>query len=454
MILIPFGNIFWIGFELSKKQKIAKVPSTSAQLMDSGVEVSTLANGLKIVTETMPGFASTSIGVYVGCGARHETPKSNGISHLLEHMAFKGTTSRSARAIAEEIEAVGGHLNAYTSREQTAYYARVLKNDVELAVDILSDILIHSTIDKTELKREQEVILQEIGEAEDTPDDIIFDHFQEKAYPNQALGRPVLGTRELVSGFKPKSVKDYLAKHYGADRMILAAAGGIDHQQLRQLAEEKFSALPQVKAEKFEAARYVGGEYREERDLEQVHLVLGLEACSYVDPDFYASQVFSTLFGGGMSSRLFQEIRETRGLAYSVYSFVTPFADTGILGIYAGTGADQAAELIPAVCGELKKLADHLPPEAEVARARAQLKASLLMALESSSHRSEQLARQWMIFGRPLTTDEIIAEVDAVDNIAITRVAERFLTQSSLTMASLGPIQSVPEIAQVQAMLR
>ncbi|MBT5414884.1 MAG: insulinase family protein, partial [Rhodospirillaceae bacterium] len=316
-----------------------------------------LPGGLTVLSDEMPTVESASVGVWVRAGARDERPEQNGIAHLLEHMAFKGTARRSPRAIAEEIEAVGGHLNAFTSREQTAYYARVLADDVPLAVDLLADILQHSTLDADELAREREVVVQEIGQAHDTPDDIVFDHFQAVAYPDQAMGRPVLGTAETVRAMDRDTVGAYLARHYRGTRMILAAAGRVEHDALVELAGAAFEALPPGEAGEIEPAIYKGGEAREARELEQLHLVLGFPGFAFEDEDYYALSVFSTLYGGGMSSRLFQEVREERGLAYSIYSFHSSYTDGGLFGVYAGTSGSDAEELLDVIARESATLA-------------------------------------------------------------------------------------------------
>ncbi|MEH6525779.1 MAG: pitrilysin family protein, partial [Sneathiella sp.] len=302
------------------------------------LKVSTLSNGLRVISDPMPGLETAAVGVWVDTGARHETVAENGISHVLEHMAFKGTEKRSALEIAEVIEAVGGHLNAYTSRDQTAYFARVLKADVPLAVDILGDILQHSSFDDTELGREKEVIVQEIGQTQDTPDDIIFDHLQETAYPDQPLGRSILGTSAKVRGFGRDTISGYMKKRYLASKMVLSASGAIDHDELVRMAEQAFSELPTNGATNMETALYKGGEFLENRELEQIHFALSVPGVAYGDDDFYTSQILSGLLGGGMSSRLFQELRERRGLCYSVFSFASSFADTGLFTVYAGTG--------------------------------------------------------------------------------------------------------------------
>ncbi|NQU69521.1 MAG: insulinase family protein, partial [Rhodospirillales bacterium] len=273
------------------------------------VQVSTLPSGLRVVTHQMQAVESVSLGMWAHVGTRHERPEINGIAHMLEHMAFKGTKRRSARAIAEEIEDVGGHLNAYTSREFTAYHATVLRGDETLAVDMLADILQNSVFDEDELERERAVILQEIGQTNDTPDDVVFDHFQEIAFPDQPVGRSVLGTAEIVSNMPREALQGYMDEHYSASRMVFSAAGNIEHDAMVRLVEDAFDHLPGGAgsgSHAGEPARYVGGEFRELRDLEQAHLVLGFEGISFTDPDYYPLSVLSVVLGGGMSSRLFQ----------------------------------------------------------------------------------------------------------------------------------------------------
>ena len=405
------------------------------------VRVSTLDNGLRVVSDPMPTVETVSVGVWVEAGTRHEQPAINGVSHLLEHMAFKGTRRRSALDIAAEIEDVGGHLNAYTSRESTAYFAKVLKEDTALAVDIIADILQDSVMDAEELERERSVIIQEINQALDTPDDIIFDHFQETAYPDQPMGRPVLGTAELIGAMGRDVVIDYMGRHYGARNMILVGAGRIEHETLAALAADAFSGLLPGTVQAAEPARYEGGDFRESRDLEQAHVVMGFPGISYEDPDFHAASVLSTILGGGMSSRLFQEVREKRGLAYSVYSFLSCYRDGGLFGIYAGTGEQKAGELIPVVADEILKVRDGVG-EDEMARARAQIKSSILMSLESTSARCEQLARQMMVFGRPIPVAETVAKIEAVDAAAVTAAARR-MTAGKPVLAALGPVAGV-----------
>ena len=413
-------------------------------------QVTTLANGFRVASDPVRSLETAALGVWVDVGARNEGPEINGVSHMLEHMAFKGTERRSAQAIAEEIEAVGGHLNAYTSREQTAYFARVLADDVALAVDPLADILQHSVFDESELSREREVIIQEIGQTEDTPDDLIFDRFQEAAFPEQALGRSILGTVERVGAMSRGDLLAYMGAHYRAPTMVLAAAGRVDHEALVELATEAFGALPAGEDGGREPARYVGGDTRETRDLEQVHITLGFNGVSHTDEDFFAVQVVATLLGGGMSSRLFQEVREKRGLAYAISSFASSYLDGGLFGVYAGTGEAQVGELVDVVCAEITDVAGAVTAD-ELARARTQLKAGMMMALESPTARCEHLARQLLIFGRAIPVAEIVAKIDAVDGAGAARAAQRIVASGPPVIAALGPITQLASYDAIAA---
>ncbi len=406
------------------------------------VQVTRLAGGLTVATDRMDTLESVSVGAWVGVGTRQEPEAVNGVAHLLEHMVFKGTARRSAKDIAEQIEAVGGHMNAYTGRETTAFYAKVLAEDLPLAVDVIADILQHSTFDEEELKRERAVVIQEIGQANDTPDDIVFDFFQEAAYPEQAMGRPVLGRAEVIARLGREDLRGYLAAHYGPQQIVVAAAGKVEHAAFVDLVAKAFGSLPGNGAVPAAgAADYRGGEFREARELEQVHLLLGFESVSYHDPDYYPTLVLSTLLGGGMSSRLFQEVREKRGLVYSIYSYAATYSDGGLFGIYAGTGETEVEELIPVVADELNKLSQAVEEE-EVERARAQLKASILMSRESSGARAEQLGQQILAYGRPLSVEEVVGKIEAVDGEAVRRLGTK-LVASRPTLVALGPVGRV-----------
>ncbi len=425
---------------------------TGTSARPESVRVSTLPNGLTVATDVMPGIETVSVGVWVAVGTRHEPEALNGISHLLEHMAFKGTERRSATDIAVEIESVGGNLNAYTGRERTCYYAKMLAEDLPLAVDILADILQHSRFDANELERERHVILQEIGQAEDTPDDIVFDHFQEIAYPHQALGWPVLGRAEVVARLDRAEIAGYMKRHYGAKGTIVAAAGRVDHDDFLARIAALFSGFGDVNGTTLEPGRYVGGDRRVERPLEQLHLVLGFEGIGYRDPDYYALGVLSALYGGGMSSRLFQQIREIRGLAYSVYSFIQAYADGGLFGVYAGTSSDEVGQVADIVADELKNLPERVT-EVEIARARAQMRADLLMGRESTSSRAEQVSGQLFAYGAPISTDTLLTRIESVDRDAVARVAQRMIA-SRPTVASIGPTKRVPAADDVAAKLQ
>ena len=412
------------------------------------VEVTRLPSGLTIVTDSMPHLQTASLGVWVGSGSRDEEPNEHGISHLLEHMAFKGTRRRSARQIAEEIEAVGGDLNAATSSETTAYFASVLKTDMPLAVDVLSDILANPTFDAAELKREQNVIVQEIGASEDNPDDLVFDYLQSTAFPNQPIGRPILGTRDTVCSFKEPNLRAYLARNYRGPDMVVAAAGAVEHGAVVAEVERRFGQFNGPAAPAPQPATFGGGTKLEARDLEQVHIALALEGLPQRHADYFNLQVFTIVLGGGMSSRLFQEVREKRGLCYTISAFHAPYADTGMFGIYAGTDAADVKELMKVAVDEIAAGAVSIT-EAEVYRAKAQIKVGLLMALESSGARARQLANQILVYGRPLPIEEMVARIDGV-TVANTRAAgAALMARARPAIAALGPGEGLEGAATI-----
>ena len=411
--------------------------------------ISKLRNGLTVATERMDHLQSVAIGVYVRAGSRDEGEREHGLAHLLEHMAFKGTATRSARAIAEEIENVGGEINAATSNETTTYYARVLKEDMPLAVDILSDILLNPRVDADELVREQHVILQEIGAAHDAPDDVVFDRFTEAAFESQPLGRPILGTPESVEALTGHDIRDYLARHYAADRMVVVAAGAVDHAAFEREVERRFGSLPATATGVApEAADYRGGEFREARDLMDAQLVLGFEGRPIRGRDFYCSQVLANVLGGGMSSRLFQRVREERGLCYSVYAFHWGFSDAGLFGVHAATGEDDVAQLVPVIVEELKRAGEDISDE-EAARSRAQMRAGLLMAQESPGARASQIGRQVLLFGRVMTNDEMLERLSAIDATRLRDLAGRMFQNTPLTLSSVGPVSHLPSREEI-----
>lgn len=412
-------------------------------------KIETLPNGLTIVTDRMEHLKTAALGIWVGAGARNEESGEHGISHLLEHMAFKGTRRRNAVDIAREIEAVGGDLNASTSYETTGYYARVLGSDVPLALDILGDILTEPRFDQAELKREQSVILQEIGASNDSPEDVVFDLFLGRAFPDQPLGRPILGTPQSVRSFSPDSLRRYLAKHYRLPKMVVAAAGDVDHEAVVLEIAERLSKLPAEETEPASAACYSGGPRLGRREMEQALVVLGLEGVSYLHPDYYAAHTFTNVLGGGAASRLFQEVREKRGLCYSIYAYHQPFFDTGLFAIQAGTDPADAQELMSVVVDQLADTVE-TAGEAEIARAKAMMKVGLLGVLESSAGRADQLARHMLAYGRVIPPDEIARKIDDVTVEQVRAAGRRLLASGRPTFAGLGPVglESAARIAE------
>lgn len=416
------------------------------------VEITRLANGLTVVTDQMPHLESAALGIWVKAGSRDELDSEHGVSHLLEHMAFKGTSSRSALDIAEQIENVGGDVNAATSVETTSFYARVLKNDVPLAIDILSDILTNSLFEEAELAREKHVILQEIGAARDNPEDVVFDRFQASAYHDQPIGRPIMGTPDTVQSFSTDHLRIYLADHYHGPNMVLAASGAVDHDEIVRLAEKRMGSFGASPAREPATSRYTGGSQVEKRDLMEAQILLGFEGRAYQARDFYASQVLAMLLGGGMSSRLFQEIREKRGLCYSIYAFHWGYSDSGIFGIHAATEKADIAELMPVLLNELRHAGENIS-QAGLNRARAQIGAGLLMSLESPAARAGQLARQLLLFGRPITNEELMDRLNALTIDRLSELSDTLFSGSEPTLAALGPIDTLPDIAEIKSQL-
>jgi predicted Zn-dependent peptidase len=416
------------------------------------VEITRLANGLTVATERMPHIATATLGVWVGTGSRHEHPDEHGLSHLIEHMAFKGTARRSARRIAEDIENVGGDINAATSVEYTSYTARVLGENVDVALDVLGDILTNSVFDDAELAREKDVILQEYAAVEDTPDDVVYDAFLETAFPGQALGRPILGTPATIERFDGGVIRSFMTREYRPGRMVLAAAGAVDHAAIVDAAERFFGAMPAGEANGFAPARYIGGERRMKRKLEQANLIVGLPGVSFKAPTYYATHMFAHVLGGGLTSRLWHEVRETRGLAYSIDAFHWPFSDCGVFGIGAGTRGSDLPQLVE-VTGDCAERTAREVDAVEIARAKAQLKVALLAALEAPGGRIERIARQLLAWGRVIPSEEIVAKVDAV-TIDEVRAAGRDVLSGPPTLAAIGPIKKLPPLDAIAGSLR
>jgi predicted Zn-dependent peptidase len=420
--------------------------------MINEIEMTVLPSGLRVITDHVPTVDSVALGIWADVGTRHEDMAHNGVAHMVEHMLFKGTPTRNAPQIAEQVENVGGHMNAYTSREVTAYHIHLLKEDANLALDILSDMIQNSTMPDEEIAREQQVILQEIGMTNDTPDDLVFDQYQETAYPEQALGAPILGRSDVVSAMTRDTMMDYVQRFYTPKRLVISAAGNITHDDFVAQVERSFNDLPSDSDQSNGvAADYRGGEHRTEKDLEQSHLILGFQGLSRVDDDFYAAAVLSTIMGGGMSSRLFQEIREKRGLVYSIFSFHSPFQDDGVFGIYAGTGPDHLPELVPVLCEEILRAPDNITAD-ELKRAKSQIKASMVMGQESMNRRANQQAKHLIHHHEIIDMNKNIARIDRLEIADIARAAQRIFA-SKPTLAGLGPLKKLDSLDRIKGRL-
>ncbi len=401
-------------------------------------KVTRLKNGMRVVTEEMDGVLSASVGIYVARGARHEREDQNGIAHFLEHMAFKGTTSRSALEIVEQIEDRGGMMNAYTSKELTAYYTRSLAEDVPLSLDILSDIVLHSSFDAKEIETERGVILQEIGMYNDMPEAMVFQWLEEESYPDQALGRPILGSPERVSGFGADDFREFVSAQYGAENLIISASGKVDHDEIVSQAEAAFSQIDFASGKGSEPARFATGMKRVEKPLEQAHFALGLQAPGLDDEKYYTASLLANILGGGMSSRLFQNVREKRGLCYEIYASLSSKTEAGQLVIYAGTSSEGVDELMGAVSTELRRFGESVGA-AELERANAQMRAGSVMGLENVESRMERSGRQMVYFDKVIPIEESLAKIEAVSLEDVSTLADAMLLQAP-QMVLYGPI--------------
>lgn len=420
--------------------------------MTTSLQITTLPNGLRVLTDTVTTVETVAIGIWVGVGTRFEDMRHNGVAHMVEHMLFKGTKKRTALGIAEVIEDVGGSMNAYTSRELTCYYIHLLKEDIELGLDVLSDMIRNSTLPEEEVEREREVILQEIGMCADTPDDLVFDNYYETAYREQALGAPILGRPDIIANMTRETLNAYIARHYTPAQMVISAAGNVSHEKMVELATRFLGDIPKGQEEKTASARYTGGEHRLEKELEQSHVVLGFRGIPREDDAYFAAHTLSTLMGGGMSSRLFQEVREKRGLVYSVYSYHSSFVDDGQFIIYAGTGPEKLPELVPVICEEIKKLPGSVN-EKELKRAKMQLRAGILMGQESMSTRADANAKAILLSGKMRDISDTMQKIDAADNAALDNVINRIFS-SKPTLAALGPLQHLESYEKISARLK
>ncbi len=411
-----------------------------------------LPNGLRVITDTVETVESVAVGIWCDVGTRHENMAHNGVAHMVEHMMFNGTKTRTSKDIVEQIETVGGQMNAYTSRENTAYYVHLLKEDVGLALDVLSDMIQRSTFPDVDLEKERGVIIQEIGMTNDTPDDLVFDLYQECAYPKQSLGAPILGTAKIIEEMKKSTLFDYVQNFYNPQNLVISAAGNITHEEMLKHVQKCFNALPISKKSEFQVADYKGGFIYEEKELEQAHVVLGFQGVSKISPDYHAAITLSTIMGGGMSSRLFQEVREKHGLVYSVYSAHGAFHDDGQFEIYAGTGPEKLKQLVPVICDEVMKITQEAVSEAELNRAKSQLRASVLMGRESMLSRANRQAKYMMNFDADFDLNELLAKIDAVDVQSIQTIAGKIFSTLP-TVAALGPLSEMESYDKIQTRL-
>ena len=415
----------------------------------SEIKITTLQNGLRVGSVAMKDVESIALGVWVNVGARYEQPHEHGVAHFLEHMSFKGTSSRSALDIAQAVENVGGHMNAYTGFETTAYFVRLLHQNLALGCDILFDVLRHSTFCKEEIEKERGVILQEIGRNHDSPDSLVFDHFQRTAFQEQPLGCPILGTLDSVKSMNKEHFHQFMDTHYKPSNMLVIASGKIHHDDLVSMVEEKMGNIADHTTPTCAKAHYTGGDHREERDTQQIHLVLGFPSSSRSSPDHWSYAILAQILGGGMASRLFQEIREKRGLVYAVGAHHSAYQDIGDFSVYAGTGPDLIQELIPTLGDEICKIAHDIQAD-EIERARQQFKAGMLMGQESVFARAQKLASQLFLYGKPRSMDEIMSEINAVDHAAIKRVCEKMLSHKP-TVAAIGPLANLESPDKIQS---
>ena len=415
-------------------------------------EITTLENGLTVASIHMPGAKSVNVGIWIKAGGRDELGAENGIAHMLEHMAFKGTARRDAQQIAVEVEAVGGNMNAHTAREETAYYVRILPEYVPLAVDVLFDILTESTLPDVEIERERGVILQEIGQCLDTPDDVVFENFSTASYGNHQLGQSILGTAQSVSAFSRADLEGFMKRHYGANQMILCAAGAIEHDVLVREASAHADKLKPANNPVRTAPQFQSGRLIETRPLEQAHIIFGLSAPAAKDEDRYAMMLLSNLYGGGMSSRLFQEVREQRGLCYSIFSFAQMMSDSGVFGIYAGTAAGDVDEMLKVSCGALQDMRVNLSDD-EIERGKAQMKAAILMGQESVSGMTESMARQLVLFNQVRSIEEVTEKVLALQKEDVVRIINRLLSESAPAISLVGPSDKVMSNDEIGALL-
>ena len=417
------------------------------------VNLTTLKNGLRVATVERPQTETVSLGIWTNTGSAFETADVNGISHFVEHMVFKGTAKRNSLQISEDIENVGGHTNAYTSREFTVFYAKMLKADTELALDVLADFVMAPTFDAEEMVKEKEVVVQEIKQTNDDPSDIVFDYFNETAYKNQPIGRSILGTADLVRSFDAEKLRKYMNTNYAAENIVVAAAGNIKHEDFVKMTEVRMGNLRSKTDYKKASQIYTGGEFVKKRDIEQAQVLLGFNGVDYHHEFYYPIAVMSKILGGGMSSRLYQEIREKRGLVYTVYSFDNSHSQSGIFGIYAGLNQEEIKKYMPVVTDEIKKIMNEPVSDKEINRVKVQIKANILMALESSSSTAEVIARHQLCYNRNIPMEEIVEKIENVGKDDIMKVAQ-YIFGSKPTYTLLGNLKKYPGYEDIEKMIR
>jgi predicted Zn-dependent peptidase len=416
------------------------------------VQITTLPNGLRIATDTLREAESTVVGAWVGVGTRHEPWNANGVAHLVEHMMFKGTKRRSAYALSAAIEKNGGAMNAHTTREETAYYARVLPEDTELACDVVADMLQNSLVSAKELDRERKVIIQEIGRDRDAPEEHAFDLFHQLAFPHQRIGRPILGSAKVIANLPRRAVTGYVKQHYHAGNMVIVGAGRIEHKAFVEMAKKRFGRLPSGRPSTSKRAHVKPGAARLQKDIEQLHFILGFAGPGFHAHALYPAQLLGILLGGSASSRLFQKVREKRGLAYTVQANHYAFCDAGIFVVYAGTDPARAKELVPVICSELVEVRHNITP-GEVARAKAQARADILMGQENVMRRADALGHQLLAFGRPIKIDAVLKRLMAVTKIEVEATAQALFTRRPIVTA-LGPLAGVEDYAKIVRRLK
>lgn len=416
------------------------------------VQITTLANGLRVATDTMLEAESVVIGAWVGVGTRHEPWRANGIAHMIEHMMFKGTKKRSAYAISKSIEKNGGVMNAHTTREETAYYAQVLPEDTERTAEIIADMLLRSVFDPKELDRERQVIIQEIGRDRDTPEDYVFDLMHETAFPRQKMGRSILGTTQVVERVPRDELLNYVRKNYHTGNIVIVGTGKIAHDELVALARRYFSRLPSGKPAKIEAAKIKKGDLRMNKDSEQLHLMMSFAAPGLHAANAHVAGLLASLLGGTSSSRLFQKVREKRGLVYNISTYHMPFQDVGLFCLYAGTDPDRVKELVPVVCRELKDVTKKIT-ESELKRAKAQARAELLIGQDSVMRRAEMLGHHVLTYNEPIPMKDTIDEIMKVSVEQTRSMAAKILSRAPIITA-LGPVDNIAPYRDIAEQMR